>query len=128
MLYEGIVVAVFAGLANEVIARTAVRAFHIGRDFEPLAFGNAGLATALAALSATVALLVLDRATPQADRVFAASAAALLIASFIPVMALAQSPAAGASPAAIVTLALMHFVAFLIITRWLLRAARKSRR
>jgi hypothetical protein len=125
MLYDGVVVAVFAGLTNEIIARAAARAFDIGPGFERLAFGNAGPATALAALTATVALLVLDRATPQADRVFAASATALFMASFIPVGALAQG---AASPAAIVTLVVMHLVAFLMIAPWLLRAARKSRR
>jgi hypothetical protein len=128
LIYAGAAIAVFAGMANEIIAQTAVRAFQIGADFEPLASGNVALATVLAALAATVALLVLDRATLHAERMFATSATALLLASFIPVIVLAQSPDAGASPAAIATLATTHFVAFVTIVPLLLRTARKSRR
>lgn len=128
LLYEGVIIAVFAGLTNEVIARAAARAFDIAPAFEPLAQGNAGLATAMAALAATITLLLLDRATPQADRVFAASAVALLLASFVPVMALVHGSVAGASSGAILTLAAMHFTGFLIIVPWLMRAARASRR
>lgn len=118
-----------SAIVNEVIGQATVMVFDVSPEFLPLRLGGAALSTVVPVLAAAVLLLVLRRVAARPERVFWIVSTVVLLVSYVPVVALALDPSEipGTTPAAIVSLGVMHVVAFALAVPLLLRFAREVR-
>lgn len=118
---RGVVAAVAAAAANAVVL-TAVTATDAVRVFDPLTYPPVVAFSALGAVGAAVVYAVLVRRVADPDRTFLRVAAVVLVASFVPDVALLFVDPAATVPAVVVLMAMHVVVAWVSVAtltgRW----------
>jgi hypothetical protein len=110
VLKRGLAAMVAATVVNVAIVAVAAGPLTLASDFDPLNVPPVALFTVLGVIGAVVTYLALDRVVDDADRVFTLVAAAVLLLSFLPDVALLQGDP-NATLSAVVALMVMHVVA-----------------
>jgi hypothetical protein len=110
VLKRGLAALVAATVVNVAIVAVAAGPLALASDFDPLNVPPVALFTVLGVIGATATYLVLDRVVDDTDRVFTLVAAAVLLLSFLPDIALLRGDPNATLPA-VIALMLMHVVA-----------------
>ncbi len=119
-------VAIAVAIVTEAIAWFFVWSMSISAEFTPLRFGNAALASAIAALAAAIVLVVLVRVSKTPAPWFIGLASLAFAFSIVPIIGLMTDATRipGTDGAALSALLLEHFFAFAIIVPTLYKAAK----
>lgn len=103
----GLLAVILASVVNALVLLTALGAFDVPAEYDPLGWGPVLVSSIVGALGATIVYGLLARVSNRPNRAFTIIAAVVLIVSFVP---LVSPPAelAGAPISVLVTLGGMH--------------------
>jgi hypothetical protein len=120
LLWVGPLAIVASAIANQIIGILAVPLLNISPEFPPLQVGPPIMFTIIGVLGAIIVYAIVGRLSRRPIRLFRVIALIVLVLSFIPDIGLLTSNMLpGTTPTAVITLAIMHVVAW-AITVWML--------
>jgi hypothetical protein len=120
LLWVGPLAIVASVIANQIVQFIALALLNISPDFPPLMIGPPIMFTIIGVLGAVIVYAIIGRLSRRPIRLFRVIALIALVLSFIPDIGLLTSNMLpGTSLTAVLTLAIMHVVAW-AITVWML--------